>query len=368
MPEQMLYVAVTPFEAARSSAVRGEPRAARLHGHSFVASVCAELPAGWAQFPGAETSSLCNVLRRCVHPLDYGFLNEHIDTPTDANVARWIRARLDAPGVGCVGVRSTRRRGAVVDGDGSTRIWKSFVFESAHRLPNVPVGHKCGRMHGHGFEALVCVRADSGSDAAESEFVRLDRVWAPIHADLHHNCLNDIPGLENPTSELIGRYLWQRLQPELNALSSVSVHETANCGGYFDGRHFRIWKEVALESALALKRAPAADPRRRLHGHRFRLRLQLTAPLDEVLGWTVDFGDVKSCFDPIFLQLDHQPLCELAGAEDNDLETLLHWIKERAARAIPALERIDLYETQGCGAILAWGDDRCASPIRVHDV
>jgi len=218
-------------------------------------------------------------------------------------------------------------------------------------------------MHGHGFEVIL--HADHGPHPRQSssEHDRLDRLWAPCHAELDHVCLNDIPGLENPTSEMICMWLWRRLKPELPELGSVTVYETATCGAYFDGRDYRIWKESALDSALRLTRAPAGDPRRRIHGHTYILRLHLHAPLDEIMGWTIDFGDVKDRFTPIFLELDHQPLHELVADRDPDIATLAGWIRRATTNVLPQLERIDLYETPGCGAILSWGDSSPALPI-----
>ena len=73
----------------------------------------------------------------------------------------------------------------------------------------------------------------------------------------------------------------------------VSVYETATAGCHYDGNTYRIWKEQSFESALRLKRAPEGHVLQRLHGHSYLVRLHLTAPLDKVMGWTVDYGDVK---------------------------------------------------------------------------
>ena len=143
----------------------------------------------------------------------------------------------------------------------------------------------------------------------------------------------------------------------------MTVYETASCGAHYDGRHFRIWKELTLDSAVRLKRAPEGDARRRVHGHTYTLRLHLTAPLDTVRGWTVDFGDVKEVFNPIFRDLDHQPLHELAGVDDNDPASLARWIRDRTLPLLPQLDRIDLYETRGSGAILSWGEEGPALPV-----
>ena len=177
-------------------------------------------------------------------------------------------------------------------------------------------------MHGHGFEVILHADQDlAGPDMGLDLGLDLDH-WARSGPrsmrNSHHACLNDIPGLENPTSEILSHWIWDRLKPELPALSWVTVYETATAGCHFDGRHYRIWKERRFESALRLAQAPEGDPRRRLHGHSYLVRLHLTAPLDQVLGWTVDYGDVKALFQPVYARLDHYRLDELPGLPDPD--------------------------------------------------
>ena len=130
------------------------------------------------------------------------------------------------------------------------------------------------------------------------------------------------------------------------------MYETASCGAIFDGQRYRVWKELTLDSAVQLRGAPESSALRRLHGHTYTLRLHLTAPLDEVMGWTIDFGDVKSLFEPIFLQLDHRPLHEIAELPDCDSASLARWIFERARAQLPQLDRVDLLETEGCGVMV----------------
>jgi 6-pyruvoyltetrahydropterin/6-carboxytetrahydropterin synthase len=211
-------------------------------------------------------------------------------------------------------------------------------------------------MHGHGFEVILHANQDIAGLDMGLDFDRLAALWAPLQAELHHACLNDIPGLENPTSEMLAGWLWQRLQPVLPALSWITVYETATAGCHYDGRHYRIWKELRFESALKLRAAPDGDPRRRLHGHSYLLRLHLTAPLDQDLGWTVDYGDVKVLFKPVYERLDHHRLNDLSGLRDADPGSLVRWMREAVADRLPQLDRIDLHETPGCGASLCWGD------------
>ena len=362
MTEQLLYVARATFESARRLLQAPEgARARRLHGHGFRvdlrvgAPLLEESRAPLAPFAGGEVDALRERLRECVAPLDYQLLNEHLANPTDENLARWIRARLQLRSIQSVGLKSTCSQGVELDAQEHAQIWRRYEFAAAHRLPNVAPNHKCGRMHGHGF--AVTLHAQSAADAGADVGAGLDALWAPLFAELHHACLNEIPGLENPTSEWLARWIWERVRCELPALRSVAVRETQSSGAHYDGRGYRIWKEFGLDSAVRLRHAPRGDARGRIHGHTYRLRLHLTAPLDAVYGWTVDFGDVKELFSPVFARLDHQPLYELPYVADAGAGAIARWVREQAAPALPQLERIDLYETQGCGVILAWGPE-----------
>lgn len=368
MNENLLYVASANFDAARN--VPFLPlghRSRRLHGHSFLAEVRASVPQNWAHFPGGEVAKLSEAIQRCVAPFDYNHLNTIIDHPTDENLARCLRDNIHLPGLNSIGIQSTKHEGVDLDLNDHAHIWRRYIFQSAHQLPNVPKGHKCGRMHGHGFEVIIHADQDLEGREIGVDYDYIDACWSPIHQQLHMTCLNDIPGLENPTSEMISKWIWDRLKPALPELSWVTVYETASAGAQYDGIHYRIWKEHTFDSAVILKRAPEGDFKyqnfRRLHGHTYTLRLHITSPLDEIMGWTIDYGDVKELFKPIFDEIDHRPLNELAGIEDADIASLLRWIKSKASPVIPQLDRIDLYETQGCGAILSWGESGPSLPV-----
>ncbi len=359
-----LFTAAAGFESARQLAAAPDGhRTRRLHGHGFLANVRCDLPDGWSAFPGGEVDALRAALRAGVAPLDYRHLNELLPDPTDAQLAHWLGAQLPLPRLVQVGMRSSERSGVDIDAAGHAHAWRRYVFQSAHVLPHVPEGHKCGRMHGHGFEAIVHVRLDPAARQSGLDHDALDAAWAPLHAMLDHACLNDLDGLSNPTSEMLSSWLWTRLAPGLPGLSWITVYETGSCGAIFDGSRYRIWKEFTLDSARRLARAPDGSPLRRLHGHTYTLRLHLAAPLDEVMGWTVDFGDVKTLFKPIFRSLDHRPLHEMAGLDDADTGSLARWILRTAGRQLPALDRVDLHETPGCGVIAFHGDALPAMPV-----
>lgn len=359
-----LTAATATFESARHVSVLPEShRSRRVHGHSFRATVFAELPQHWARFPGGEVSTLTTRLQECIAPLDYMLLNEHLEVPTDENLVRWIYERLGAPGVARIAIRSTAVHGVDLDRDRMAHVWRRYRFQSAHRLPNVPAGHKCGRMHGHGFEVIVHANQDLGARPISIDYDHLDEIWAPLHFELNYRCLNEIEGLENPTSEVIAAWIWRRLKTQLPELSWVTVYETASCGANFDGSEYRIWKEFTFDSATSLQHAPHGDPRAGIYGHTYTLRLHMKAPLDIAMGWTIDFGDVKQIFEPIFKSLDHHPLRGLDGVSDGDTGTLATWIYEQARRNLPMLTGVDLYETPGCGTLLAASIDGPTMPV-----
>lgn len=115
-------------------------------------------------------------------------------------------------------------------------IFKVFTLEAAHRLPNVPAGHKCARLHGHSFRIELQVSGEPEPHTGWiMDFSEIKRAFAPIHDQLDHHYLNDIVGLENPTSEQLAIWIWNRLQPVLPGLSEVVVHETCTSGCRYRG-------------------------------------------------------------------------------------------------------------------------------------
>ena len=115
-------------------------------------------------------------------------------------------------------------------------IYKEFHFEAAHRLPNVPPGHKCARLHGHSFQVRLSVTGEAPEPAGwVMDFADLKAGFQPILEQLDHYYLNDIAGLENPTSENIARWIWRRLKPGLEGLSRVLVRETCTSGCEYRG-------------------------------------------------------------------------------------------------------------------------------------
>jgi 6-pyruvoyltetrahydropterin/6-carboxytetrahydropterin synthase len=115
-------------------------------------------------------------------------------------------------------------------------LFRDVSFEAAHRLPNVPAGHKCARLHGHSFRVRLTVRGPVDPHTGWLiDFAELKAAWKPLDAVLDHYYLNDIPGLENPTSEVLATWIWNRLKPTLPMLCSVEVRETCTSGCIYRG-------------------------------------------------------------------------------------------------------------------------------------
>lgn len=115
-------------------------------------------------------------------------------------------------------------------------VFKEFRFEAAHRLPTAPEGHKCGRLHGHSYRVEVHVRGPVDPDAGwVMDFADIAHAFKPLRDRLDHYYLNEIEGLENPTSENLARWIWDRLHPGLPELSKVVVRETCTSGCIYTG-------------------------------------------------------------------------------------------------------------------------------------
>jgi 6-pyruvoyltetrahydropterin/6-carboxytetrahydropterin synthase len=116
------------------------------------------------------------------------------------------------------------------------RVFKEFSFEAAHRLPNVPAGHKCARLHGHSFQVRVSVDGAVGDESGwVMDFADLKAAFQPVYDRLDHRYLNEIAGLENPTSENLARWIWRELRPTLAGLAEIEVRETCTSGCVYRG-------------------------------------------------------------------------------------------------------------------------------------
>jgi 6-pyruvoyltetrahydropterin/6-carboxytetrahydropterin synthase len=134
-------------------------------------------------------------------------------------------------------------------------IFKEFTFDSAHLLPNVPEGHKCGRLHGHTYGVRLEVSGSIGATTGwVIDYAEVAAAWAPLHDQLDHQFLNDVPGLENSTSENLAKWIWDRLKPVLPGLSKVVVRETCTAGCFYPADVVPpVFGEQPQENARSLK-------------------------------------------------------------------------------------------------------------------
>ena len=117
------------------------------------------------------------------------------------------------------------------------RLVHEFRFEAAHRLPRVPEGHKCSRLHGHSFKVELAIEGPVDPDTGwVMDFAELYRLWSPLHDLLDHHYLNEVPGLENPTSEVLCRFICDRIKPGLLPLRRVTVYETCESRCEYEGK------------------------------------------------------------------------------------------------------------------------------------
>lgn len=115
-------------------------------------------------------------------------------------------------------------------------LFKVFQIEAAHRLPNLPPEHKCARLHGHSFRIEIHIEGEVDDRLGwVMDFADLKQAFQPLYRQLDHHYLNEIEGLENPTSENLAKWIWQRLRPELPLLSRVVVAETCTSGCVYRG-------------------------------------------------------------------------------------------------------------------------------------
>ena len=118
----------------------------------------------------------------------------------------------------------------------NVRLVHEFRFEAAHRLPKVPAGHKCARLHGHSYRIEIAVRGPVDADTGWFlDFQRLFDAWKPLHEAIDHRYLNEVEGLDNPTSEVLAHWIWKRLRPTLPELVLVVVCETCEARCEYDG-------------------------------------------------------------------------------------------------------------------------------------
>lgn len=114
------------------------------------------------------------------------------------------------------------------------QIFKEFTLDSAHKLPNVPPGHKCARLHGHTYHVTLIVEGPVGDQTGwVIDYADVSDAFKPIHDQLDHAYLNDIEGLSNSTCENLAIWIWDRIN--LPGLAQIKIRETCSAGAIYSG-------------------------------------------------------------------------------------------------------------------------------------
>mgnify|MGYP003323155375 FL=1 len=115
-------------------------------------------------------------------------------------------------------------------------VYKTFAIEAARSLPKLPDDHPCKKVHGHSFKITVTVEGEiDQATGFVMDFADIDSAFRPIYERIDHKYLNEINGLENPSSENLCRWIWKQLDLSLNGLKQIEVKETESTGCIYKG-------------------------------------------------------------------------------------------------------------------------------------
>jgi len=211
------------FEAAHANTAGGAAQQ-RIHGHSYRVSLRVEGDCdeklGWL----IDYADISDAFKPLYDQLDHRHLNE-VDSLADVStegISHWIATRLrtELPILKAVDVEIIGDRTFAPQTNTDSI---AFTFEAAHFLPNLPQTHKCRKLHGHSFRVEVWA-GEIAPEPLRAVFDALD-----------HQNLNDLPGLDNPTSEQVSRWIWDRISPNVSGLTAVAVAETCTAKCIYRG-------------------------------------------------------------------------------------------------------------------------------------
>lgn len=111
-------------------------------------------------------------------------------------------------------------------GTGLFELIQTVRFESARRLPKVPDGHPCKNLYGLAFYLDIHVEGALNQETGwVFDFAEIDTAMKPLRDQIDHHYLNDVPGLENPTSEVLVAWIWSHLKPNVPGLVQLVLRE-----------------------------------------------------------------------------------------------------------------------------------------------
>ena len=218
-----------------------------------------------------------------------------------------------------------------------------FSISAAHFLPRVPEDHKCRRLHGHRFRVRLEMEMDHESMTASS-LPRFKNSMRELLNPYQKSLLNDLKGLENPTAELLAHSIFAHARDMNMPLEGVEVWETSFSGcAYQGGLSYKAFKDFEVECAIENDGC--------FEGRSLLLRLGVESELDEQMGWTMDFAQIKELFRPCYQRLDHRCLSDIEGQDLADLNVLGEWIINESKGELP-LVSVRIEEEPGKGILV----------------
>ena len=116
-------------------------------------------------------------------------------------------------------------------------VYKKFNIESARSIPNLPKTHPCHHIHGHSFKIIISVKGPiNKQNGFVTDFQDIDDAFSSFKKELDHSYLNDIEGLQNPTSENICIWIWDKIQSSLPNIYKIEIKETDSTGCIYKGK------------------------------------------------------------------------------------------------------------------------------------
>lgn len=211
-----------------------------------------------------------------------------------------------------------------------TKVRIDKIISCAHFLPNVAEGHKCGHLHGHDFGiSVLLLLAPKGS---------LDELVEKISEkimSLENQLLNDLKGLDNPTSENFGKWIYFKHRSKIYNILEVTVTETKTAGSTFDGSHkLKLRKSFDMECAIPYGNTYS--------GHSYEVILGIVSEIDKEAGWSIDFGDVKALFKEDYKTLDHHQLGEVLDLSTVDNFDIAKYIFEKMKPKLTILTYVEI--------------------------
>lgn len=240
-------------------------------------------------------------------------------------------------------LQSSRDDITFVLADGTPGFGLRRLIHAAHFLPHVPKNHKCSRLHGHTFDLRFFFQSKSA----------FDRFKFQESIDRFNRCLlNEIPGLENPTSELFAIHLYETLQDEFKGLLAVEVYETDNSGCLYTGNSkVQTFKRFDLQSA-----SPAVAGG--YEGYSYEMIPVISMPVHQQLGWTMDFSELKKMVEPLRKILDHHDLSKSTGMDLSRPQDLQEFLFKQLRKDLPQLVEIRLRKSRAEGWVIRSSTDR----------